>query len=332
MDVSLDFIPQRILMTGFSGFVGSHLVEGCRKRYPGTHLFGLSTGSTRRPPLSDRSDITPVAIDITDPEQVSSVIAETRPDLIFHLAAQSSVATSWADPAATLRINALGTVYLLEALRAAHLSPRVLLVGSGEQYGPVCPEDNPITEEQPFRPVTPYGVSKATQDLYGYQYYAAYGLPVLRVRPFNSFGPRQTDAFVIAGFAHQIARIEARQAEPVLLVGNLQARRDFLPIGDVVQAYFAIAERGEPGCAYNVGSGRARSIREVLDLLLAAAKVEIAVREDPARMRPIDVPLAVADISRLRTTTGWEPTVNFESALRQTLDYWRETVIPLRSR
>jgi GDP-4-dehydro-6-deoxy-D-mannose reductase len=332
MDVPLDFIPQRILITGFSGFVGSHLVEGCRKRYPGAHLFGLSTGSTRRPPLPDMSDITPLAIDITDPEQVNSVIAEAQPDLIFHLAAQSSVATSWADPAATLRINALGTVYLLEALRAAHLSPRVLLVGSGEQYGLIRPEDNPITEEQAFRPVTPYGVSKATQDLYGYQYYAAYDLPILRVRPFNSFGPRQTDAFVIAGFARQIALIEARQAEPVLFVGNLQARRDFLPIEDVVQAYLAIAQRGQPGDAYNVGSGQARSIREILDLLLSYAKRAIQVREDPARMRPIDVPLAVADIFRLRATTGWKPMVNFESALRQTLDYWREIIIPARSR
>jgi len=211
-------------------------------------------------------------------------------------------------------------------LRSEHVSPRLVLVGSGEQYGLVHPKDIPIREDCPFRPANPYAVSKATQDLYGYQYFVAYGLPVLRARPFNHFGPRQTSTFVIANFARQIALIEARRTEPVLSIGNLEVWRDFLPVEDVVAAYLAIAEQGQPGEAYNVGSGQARSIREILDLLLTFARVTIQLREDPARLRPIDVPLLVADTSRLRADTNWKPVVQFEVALRQTLDYWRTAV------
>ena len=166
----------------------------------------------------------------------------------------------------------------------------------------------------------------AAQDLYGYQYFVAYGLPILRARPFNHFGPRQTSTFVIANFARQIALIEAEKAEPVLSVGNLQARRDFLPVEDVVAAYLAIAEQGRPGEAYNIGSGQARSIRAMLDLLLTFARRSIQLREDPARLRPVDVPLLEADTSRLRADTNWRPAVQFELALQRTLDYWRTVV------
>jgi GDP-4-dehydro-6-deoxy-D-mannose reductase len=201
-----------------------------------------------------------------------------------------------------------------------------VLVGSGEQYGMVHPEDIPIREECPFRPANPYAVSKATQDLYGYQYFVAYGLPILRARPFNHFGLRQNSTFVIANFARQIALIEAKRSEPVLSIGNLEAWRDFLPVEDVVTAYLAIAEQGQPGEAYNIGSGQARSIREILDLLLTFARARIQLREDPARLRPIDVPLLEADTSRLRTDTNWKPVVQFETALQQTLDFWRAVV------
>ncbi len=313
----------RILITGFSGFIGSYLIEQCRAFYPYAKLFGVCRYPTSRAIASDTKDITLIAADISHPEQLRHAVAQSQPDFVFHLAAQSSVVASWADPASTLQINAGGAVQLLEALRAEHLSPRVLLVGSGEQYGLVHPEENPIREESMFRPISPYGVSKSAQDLYGYQYFVAYVLPVLRVRLFNSFGPRQTEMFVVADFARQIALIEQGKMEPVLTVGNLQAQRDFLPVEDVVRALFAVAQRGQPGQAYNVGSGRARSIREILDLLLARSTMSIQVRENPARLRPVDVPQLVADISRLCTDTGWEPVIDVEIALEQTLNYWR---------
>ena len=319
-------IPSRILITGCTGFVGSHLVEQCRIRYPQAELFGVTGHQTFHTVTPGMSDVKLLVADITREEAIRQVVAISQPDLIIHLAAQSSVSASWRDPLGTLEVNAGGVIHLLEALRSEQLTPRIVLVGSGEQYGMVHPEDIPIREECPFRPANPYAVSKVTQDFYGYQYFVAYGLPILRARPFNHFGPRQTSTFVIANFARQIALIEAEKAEPVLSVGNLQARRDFLPVEDVVAAYLAVAEQGRPGEAYNIGSGQARSIRAMLDLLLTFARRSIQLREDPARLRPVDVPLLEADTSRLRTDTNWKPVVQFEFALQQTLDFWRTVV------
>ncbi|HLZ24984.1 MAG TPA: GDP-mannose 4,6-dehydratase [Ktedonobacterales bacterium] len=320
--------PARILITGFSGFVGGYLVALCQNRYPDAQLFGL-TQRLDAPSIEAAATartIVPLVADMVQVRQVREAIAQSRPDLVFHLAAQASVAASWGDPLETLAINAGGAVHLFEALRAEHLVPRIVLVGSGEQYGLIRPDENPIREECLPRPASPYAVSKVTQDLYGYQYFVAYGLPILRVRPFNHFGPYQSEAFVVASFARQIARIEAGLAEPVLLVGNLEARRDFLPVEDVVRAYIAIADSGHPGAAYNVGSGQARSIQQMLDALLAHAHVPIEIRTDPARLRPTDVPLLVADTSRLREHTGWKPSDDADAALLRTLDYWRQTV------
>ncbi len=315
-------MPTRILITGSTGFVGGYLVEQCRQHYPQATLFGLAG---RTPNLTQEA-LQLLTADISRREEVQQVVAQTRPDLVFHLAAQSSVALSWQDPLETLKVNTEGTVHLLEALRSEHLAPRIVLIGSGEQYGMIRPEDNPIREECPFRPANPYAVSKAAQDLYGYQYFAAYGLPIVRARPFNHFGPRQPATFVIASFAQQIARIEAGKVPPILQVGNLQARRDFLPVEDVIDAYLALAERGQPGEAYNIGSGHARSIQSILDLLLTCTDVPVHVATDPVRMRPVDIPLLEADTSRLRTQTGWQPTVPFEVALQRTLEYWRGVV------
>jgi GDP-4-dehydro-6-deoxy-D-mannose reductase len=323
-------IPSRILITGCTGFVGGYLLEQCRIRYPQAELFGLAGHPTFQTATPGISDVKLLVADITQPETIRQVVAQTQPELIIHLAAQSSVPASWKDPYGTLKVNAGGTLHLLEAVRSEQLTPRIVLVGSGEQYGMVRPEDNPISEECPFRPANPYAVSKAVQDLYGYQYFVAYGLPILRTRPFNHFGPRQASEFVIANFARQIALIEAEKAEPVLSVGNLWARRDFLPVEDVVAAYLAVAEQGQPGEVYNIGSGQARSIRALLDLLLTFTKTSIQVLEDPARLRPVDVPLLEADTSRLREDTNWKPVVQFEFALQRTLDYWRTVVTSAR--
>src|SRR5258708_3054797 len=319
-------MPSRILITGYSGFVGGYLVELCHTNYPDAALFGLSEHPNRSGVTPGMRDLIPLTADITEPEPMRRAVARAQPDVVFHLAGQPSVAASWADPVRTLWVNAAGVIHLLEALRAEHLTPRVVLVGSGEQYGMVRPEDNPTREECPFRPATPYAVSKAVQDLYGYQYFVAYGLPILRARPFNHFGPRQTSTFVVANFARQIALIEAEKAEPVLSVGNLQARRDFLRVEDVVAAYLAVAEQGQLGEAYNIGSGQARSIRAILDLLLTFTGTFIQLREDPARLRPVDVPLLEANTSRLRADTNWKPAVPFEFALQRPLDYWRTVV------
>lgn len=329
-------MPGRILITGASGFVGGWLAEACHRAYPDASLFGLGhplalgVHPAQAHALAHALASVPLTLleaDITNAEQVRSVVAQARPELVFHLAGQASVAASWADPAYTLAVNAGGAVRLFEALREEGLlSSRVVLAGSSEQYGNVTAAENPIDEETPFRPATPYAVSKAAQDLYGYQYGVAWHLPVLRARSFNAFGPRASDAFVVGNFARQIALIEAGMAEPVLRVGNLTAQRDFLPVRDVVAAYLALAERGRPGEAYNIGSGRARGVEELLRALLAQARVEITVRPDPERFRPVDVPLLVADTTKLRRETGWEPREDFTRALAETLEYWRQVV------
>jgi len=315
--------PSRLLITGCSGFVGSYLLAACHQRYPDALLYGLGRRSA---PLSPDVPVISLEADLLDQRQVRQAIAQARPDVVFHLAAQSSVAASWDDPVGTLRINAGGAVHLFEALLAKGLASAVVLVGSGEQYGLVLPEENPIKEECSPRPANPYAVSKAAQDLYGSHYFAAHGLPIVRVRPFNHFGPGQKAAFVIASFARQIALIEAGKLEPVLSVGNLQAQRDFLPVEDVVSAYLALAEQGQPGVAYNVGSGCARSIEDILQQLLVLSSVSISVHIDPARLRPADVPKLVADTSRVQVDTSWRPKIDFTQALRRTLEYWRATV------
>lgn len=319
-------IPSRILITGISGFLGSYLVEQCRARYPSAELFGLCRRSASLATSATMHDVTLIEADITQTEQMRLAVTQSQPDIIFHLAAQSSVATSWNDPVSALRINAGGAIALLEAIRIERQVPRILLVGSGEQYGSVHPEENPIGEESAFHPINPYGVSKSAQDLIGYQYHVAYVLPVLRVRLFNTFGPRQSETFVVANFAHQIAKIEQGLMEPILMVGNLQARRDFLPVEDAVNAMLAVAQRGEPGQAYNIGSGIARSIEEILHRLLKLTTRHIEVRNDPARLRPTEIPLLAADITHIRAHTAWEPTKALDYALEQTLNYWRAIV------
>ena len=316
----------RILITGAAGFAGSYLVEKCCARYPEAYVFGLYNRKVPQPISATRSPMIPLRADITQPEQISQALAKARPDIIFHLAAQSSVAASWSDPVQTLQVNAVGTLNLLEVMRLEYPATRIVLVGSGEEYGAVQPHENPIREACPLRPVNPYAVSKAVQGLYGYQYFFAHKLPVVRIRAFTHFGPRQSDAFVIASFARQIAFIEAGMSEPVIRVGNLQARRDFLPVEDVASAYVAVAERGQPGEVYNVGSGKARSIGEILDQLLTFAKVSIRIDEDPARLRPVDIPVLEADISRIQAHTGWKPEISFEQALKKTLEYWQARV------
>lgn len=264
--------------------------------------------------------------DIRNREHVREILARARPDWIIHLAGQASVAESWKHPDLTLAINAGGAVNLLEEVHAAGLQPRIVLVGSAEEYGAVAPEENPVLEQHQLLPVSPYAVSKAAQDLFGFQYYASYALPVMRVRAFNHFGPWQPPAFVIASFARQIALIEAGRMEPIVRVGNLTAQRDFLSVRDVVRAYIALAARGRAGEAYNVGSGVPTAIEKILEMLISQSTVPITVRVDAELFRPVDVPVVYADTTRVQRDTGWKPEVSLLDALIETLDYWRQQI------
>lgn len=312
----------RALITGVAGFAGSHLAD-----YLVAHTACEVWGVVRRTRwriahLQGR--IHTVTCDLTDAVATTRVMQEVRPDLVFHLAAQADVGFSWQDPWATYEANLRAQLTLLEAIVATRLRPQVLIVSSNEAYGrPLC---LPIDEDHPFRPVTPYGVSKAAQDLMGLQYMLARGIPVVRMRPFNHIGPRQDLGFVCADLASQVARIEHGLQAPVIRVGNMSARRDFTDVRDVVEAYWLALTRGDAGEAYNVGSGKAHAIQEILDILVAASRVPITVEVDPERMRPSDVPLVICDAGKLRRKTGWAPRISFQQSVLDALEDWRQRV------
>ena len=263
---------------------------------------------------------------LTDLPQLQAFFAEIRPDYVFHLAAQAFVPTSWADPWNTLANNIRGQLNVLLAALGLDTMPRVLVIGSAEEYGAVTAADLPIDEETPLRPSSPYAVSKVTQDMLGYQYFASHRLPVVRVRPFNHIGPAQSPAFVTSDFAKQIAEAEAGQREPILRVGNLQGRRDFSDVRDIVRGYHLALTEGEPGEVYNLGAEESYSIRQVLDILLGFSRLKMSVEQDPKRLRPADIPNLVADCSKMRARTGWKAAIAIEQSLHDILEYWRGQV------
>jgi GDP-4-dehydro-6-deoxy-D-mannose reductase len=314
----------KVLITGITGFAGSHLADYILGRGD-AEVIGILRWRSRTENIEHfRDRVRFVECDLRDASSVRDVLDETRPDWIFHLAAQSFVPTSWTAPTESLVTNILGQLNIFEAVKKLHLMPRIQLACSSEEYGLVHEDELPIRESNPLRPLSPYAVSKVGQDMLGYQYWMSFKLPVIRTRGFNHEGPRRGPVFVCSDFAKQIADIEKGRREPVVRVGNLDARRDFTDVRDIVRAYWLALEKGEPGEVYNLCSGRAWTIREMLDMLLGMSTQKIRVVQDPARMRPSDVPVLLGDASRFRDRTGWEPTIPFEQTMRDLLAYWRE--------
>lgn len=314
----------KALITGISGFVGSHLAEYLLENrswaVAGT-VYGPVNNISH---IQDRLELYP--LELSELDTVVGLLKDSKPDFIFHLAAQPVVSLSRKDPWSTLANNIRMQLNFLEAMHRTELKARMLVVGSSEEYGLVRSDELPVGEANAFRPMNPYAVSKIAQDMLGLQYYLSHGLDVVRVRPFNHIGPRQRPGFVTPDFAKQIAEAEHGLRPPVMKVGNLKAKRDFSDARDVVRAYALLMEKGVSGEVYNVGSGTARKIQEILDILLGFSRVQISVEQDPSRMRPSDIPMVVADFSRLRECTGWEPQIPFEQSLRDVLDYWRQRV------
>jgi GDP-4-dehydro-6-deoxy-D-mannose reductase len=314
---------RRVLVTGITGFAGSHLVDSMLAK-GGVEIFGILRWRSRTENIEHfRSRVTLVECDLRDPISTRDVIEAVKPDWIFHLAAQSFVPTSWNAPSESLTTNVLGQLHLFEAVRHTGLKPRIQIACSSEEYGLVHENELPIRESNPLRPLSPYAVSKVAQDLLGYQYFKSYGTDVVRTRGFNHEGPRRPNVFVASDFAWQISEVEKGRREPVIHVGNLDARRDFTDVRDMVEAYWLALEKGEPGEVYNICSGKDYSIRRVLDLLLGMTQSKIEVRSDPKRMRPSDVPVLLGDNEKFRKQTGWTPRIPFEQTLADSLDYWR---------
>ncbi len=314
----------RALVTGITGFVGTHLAEYLLSKGE-VEVYGTYRWRSRMDHIDHlRGEIRLVECDLRDPVSVDRLIREVQPDLIFHLAAQSFVPSSWKAPGETLCMNILAQLNLLEAVRKSGIDPLIQVACSSEEYGLVFPEEIPIREENPLRPLSPYGVSKVAQDLLAYQYFMSYGTRVVRTRAFNHTGPRRGEVFVTSNFARQIALVEKGLRKPVLLVGNLEAKRDFTDVRDIVRAYWLALQAGEPGEVYNISSDRAYSIGEIVEILLSLSTVSIEVRQDPERLRPSDVPILVGDSRKFRRVTGWEPRIPLERTLLDLLNYWRE--------
>jgi GDP-4-dehydro-6-deoxy-D-mannose reductase len=316
----------RILITGITGFVGSHMAEYALAQ--GAQVFGSSRWRSRTENIEHlRPHVKLIDCDLRDLAAVRSLLEATAPTHVVHLAAQSFVGSSWQMPAETLSTNIISQVNLLEEIRRLKPVPRFLAVGSSEEYGLVRPEELPIRETNPLRPMSPYAVSKVAQDMMGYQYFMSYGLPIVRTRAFNHEGPRRGEVFVTSNFARQVAEIEAGLREPVIFVGDLKPRRDYSDVRDIVRGYWLLLQRGEPGDVYNLCSGRSWAIQQVLDFLLDQSRVkEIVVERDPARLRPSDVMVLEGDASKIRDATGWEVQIPFEQTLKDLLMYWRQRI------
>jgi GDP-4-dehydro-6-deoxy-D-mannose reductase len=314
---------RRVLVTGVTGFAGSHLVDYMLERGD-CEIYGIQRWRSRTENVEHFADrITMLECDMRDATSTRDTVEKVRPDWIFHLAAQSFVPTSWNAPTESLTTNVLAQVNLFEAVRHIGLKCRIQIACSSEEYGMVYPDEVPIKETNPLRPLSPYAVSKVAQDMLGYQYWMSWKVDCVRTRGFNHEGPRRGPVFVASDFAKQIAYIEKGRKEPVLHVGNLEAKRDFTDVRDMVKAYWLALEKCEPGEAYNICRGQAWKISELLDLLLGMTKSKIEVREDPARLRPSDVPILLGDNSKFVKATGWQPTIPFEQTLRDMLEHWR---------
>jgi GDP-4-dehydro-6-deoxy-D-mannose reductase len=306
-----------VLVTGASGFAGGHLVA----HLAGTHEI---VGWSRSRPRADLAGLARwEAIDLLDRDRVRGAIASLRPSAIFHLAGAPQVAESWHDRTKPLAGNVLATAHLLDAVRRADLRCRVLVSGSAVVY---APSDKPLAEDAPLAPGSPYALSKLAQEQLATRAFADDGLNVVLARAFNHTGPHQHPAFVAPSMARQIALIESGLAEPVMRVGNLEARRDFTDVRDVVRAYTVIMERGETGGIYNIGSGSAHSIRALLDALRSRSRVEVRVETDPDKLRPAEISSLAADTTRLRRQTGWQPQISFDAMLDDLLNFWRSEV------
>lgn len=311
----------KALIIGAAGFVGPYLVAAINK------YIHCEVTVTKLP--NEKVDIQNAKIldmNILDSDQIMSVLRDEKPDYIFHLAAQSSVALSWKNPALTVEVNIKGALNLLDAIRGMNEYPRTLIIGSGEEYGQIKEGMIPISEGESLNPGNVYAVTKAVQNMMSTIYAQAYGLPLVMTRSFNHMGPGQSTQFVVSDFCNQVVKIEKGLQDPVIRVGNLTAKRDFTDVRDVVRAYTLLIRYGKAGETYNVGSGHAVTIESILKLILSKTQTKIDVIVDPEKLRPVDVPIIESSTSKIYKDTGWKAEIPLEKTLEDTLNYWRDIV------
>jgi len=318
-------LSKKVLITGINGFVGYHLVKLLLDRnYEVTGLDIIDDIEEKIIP----KDIKIYSCDLRIEQEVDKVINSFLPDLIFHLAAQSSVKLSFESPAETFSANINGSLNIFEAVSRLETPPKMLFVSSSEIYGQLKPEQVPVSEDTPLRPVNPYGVSKAAVDLMAYQYFKAYNLPVYWVRAFSHAGPGQRTVAVLSDWAFQTARIELGISTPEIKVGNIEITRDYTDVRDTVQAYVALIEKGNPGQPYNACSGNGYRLSELLDIIVSFSSKKIKIIPDPSRLRPVDIPVLIGSPEKLKKDTGWEPKIKIEQTLKDIYEYWINYLTP----
>ena len=321
---------KKALITGITGFVGSHLAELLLDK--GFEVHGILRWRSKTENIDYfKEKLILHDGDMTDFSSLIKILKQVKPDYIFHLAAQSFVLASWTSPSQTLHTNVIGTSNLLEAitnLRDDEFDPIIQLAGSSEEYGLVLPHEIPIKETNPLRPLSPYGVSKVATDMLAHQHLRSYGIKTIITRSFNSTGPRRGEVFVCSTFAKQIAEIEKGKRDALIFHGNLEAKRDFTDVRDIVRAYLLAIEKCKPGEVYNICSGKKGtfSMKEILSMLLSLTDVSVKLKKDPERLRPSDVSILEGDYSKFKKATGWEPTIEMKKTLEDLLNYWRERV------
>jgi GDP-mannose 4,6-dehydratase len=315
----------KILITGITGFVGSHLAEYILSLNEGHEIYGLCRWRSPKDNLAKiYNKIKTVEADLCDLGALIRHLKTIKPDVIFHLAAQSYVLTSFNSPAQTIWVNVIGTTNLLEAVRITEIDPVIHICSSSEVYGQVNEEDIPIKETCPLRPASPYAVSKVGEDMVAYQYWLSYGIRTIRTRMFTHTGPRRGDVFALSSFAKQIAAAELDLKEPVIYVGNLKSVRTICDVRDAVRAYWILVNKCKSGEVYNIGGNITLTIGEALEKLLSFSKKKCEVKVDPKLIRPSDVTLQIPSTEKFRNETGWEPQIPLEKTLEDLLDYWRE--------
>jgi len=319
----------KILITGITGFVGSHLADYILENFPNIQVLGLARWWEPKKNINHILDKINLSYgDLVDICSLETILKEHRPEVIFHLAAQSYVDFSFLAPITTLDTNVIGTANLLESIKKLKIDsdydPIIQIASSSECYGQVKENEVPIKEDNPFRPASPYAVSKVAEDMLAFQYWLSWEIKTIRTRMFTHTGPRRGEVFVESNFAKQIAAIEAGLQEKVVRVGNLDSIRTFLDIKDAIRAYWLLVDKCSPGEVYNVGGVETMTVGEMLDKLLKLSTVKnIEIKADPARLRPSDVTLQIPSIDKFTKATGWKPEIKFDQTLENLLNYWR---------
>ena len=311
----------KALVIGVAGFVGDYLVSHLKN-----DLQWQVAATKLKSEEYQSENVDVFELDITNKENITEILSSAKPDIVFHLAAQSSVALSWKNPNLTVDINIKGTINVLDSIRELELKPRILLIGSSEEYGYSAKDNCPIDENVPIAPSNIYAATKAVQNMLGNIYLNAYGMDIIMVRAFNHIGPKQSPIFVVSDFCKQVAEIEIGLREPKMYVGNLSAKRDFTDVRDVVRAYGLLVRKGIKGETYNVGSGKAVSIQEILDIILSFSTKKIEVIVDEKKLRPVDIPIIEADVLKSKCNIGWTAKYEIRTTILDVLQYWRTVV------